>query len=95
MDATTTEGRIAIVETIVTQEYAEHISYLAYRWKDEGKYESFADYEKSMKMNLPHGVELIKGSKRPFGCILRIPNIPYDVQVFVKGNSVGWKSVNR
>jgi hypothetical protein len=43
-----------------------HMSYLHMRWQDEGEYEDFREYRKSMRANLPPGSSLARMTQSPF-----------------------------
>lgn len=49
------------------------MEYLAGRWQDEREYEDIADYAKPLqKLAKAAGVEIVKMTKRPFGCIFTV-----------------------
>jgi len=67
---------------------------LFFRWRDEKKYEDWADYETAIRgavcAAVPEGAEVVKVSKRPFGATLAVPRHPYLLRIRVtpKGTQV-------
>jgi len=56
------------------------------RWQDEKEYEDWADYEKVMKKLINH--TFVKGTKRPFGFIIKIGESKASFFVKLKGKQV-------
>lgn len=76
----TTERKIhrRAMEIWNDEKVGDRIAYLGSRWEDEHEFEDFTDYEKDMKKAIElHGVEFLKGVKRPFGLCFRIKEGPY------------------
>ncbi len=76
---------------------ANLLSQLYFRWQDEREYEDFAEYAQAMEQNVlavsPAGTVFIKGTKRPFGCVIQVTGFPYKSAIFVIGKGIGWKPV--
>lgn len=63
------------------------------RWRDECKYEDFAEYITVIKQQFKvEGGEILKVTKSPFGVQLKMENFPFTVAVWVKSNGYGWSS---
>ena len=53
----------------------DNIISLSKRWGDEKGFEDWKNYEKIMMRTLSgHDVEFLKGTKRPFGFVIRVGN---------------------
>lgn len=85
------KARSKVIDTIITPEVTQTVINLYDRWQDESQLEDFKDYEKVMKDTF--GNQFLKGTKKPFGCQLKIEGFPYTVQIYVNSKAVGWKSV--
>ena len=87
------------MKTIMDKETTDFLDSLSFRWECEKEYEDFKDYisimEKTILPKCPVGTKFVKGSKRPFGCTLDIPEFPHNVQISVNAKSIGYKLVRR
>lgn len=62
-------------------------SYLYERWRDEKKYEDFAEYKTAMEKNLE--CKILKMTKRPFKVIF-IPKEGFKAELLIKGRNILW-----
>lgn len=69
---------------------------LAGRWENEKEYEDFKGYIEVMSREFAETCKqlgitatFIKGTKRPFGCIIKIEGFPYSAAISIKG----WKQI--
>ena len=74
--------------------HTEYFLNLAYRWKDEKKYEDIKDYQKVIVPKLPLGWTLIKMTTKPFGFQFKIASLPLNMYVVIIGlRNYGWKRI--
>ena len=59
------------------------------RWQDEKDYEDFKEYADVMRKKV--GEQFVRGTKRPFGFVMRIEN--RNIQVYINRTSFGFKVV--
>jgi len=70
------QDKIEAIKSIATQIYRQYpidtLGNLYGRWQDEKEFEDFAEYEKVMKKGVGEGCQFVKGTKRPFGFVVKI-----------------------
>lgn len=61
-------------------------TYLWSRWQDEHEYEDIAEYAKPLApIAAKAGVEIVKMTKRPFGCHFRVGAKVFTIKVTARG----------
>lgn len=64
---------------------------LKFRWADECRYENFEDYasvmKKSIEKEIGKEIELVKGTKRPFGIVFKLNGETFHLTINARGNS--------
>lgn len=55
------------------------------RWRDESKYEDFADYEKAMRKQFAGRLKVTKATKRPFGFIFQAGSFAIQTRWAIQG----------
>ncbi len=68
---------------IINDVHGNFLFSLYERWQDEKEYEDFSDYAEVFKKKVP---ETIKGTKKPFGFMIKCDNGTLHVIVKRKGN---------
>lgn len=68
------------------EDNCQYLSYLAYRWKDEGQFEDFKTYIKAMCDRTPPSLKFIELKKRPFQVIVSDGTRDYFMKI--KGNQI-------
>lgn len=84
--------------TAVFDKMSNIIAQLYDRWMDEKEYEDFNEYSKCMERILKEtcpDVKFIKATKRPFGCQVQIPGMPYQTQLQLANGYLGWAQVKK
>ena len=65
------------------------------RWLDEGEHENWDDYVKAIRDAVTKaGGKMLKAKKRPFGCVVSIPGLPYDVAFTQTATKSKWEAVS-
>lgn len=73
----------------------DRIEYLAARWQDEHEYENIAEYGEALKdMLAKHGAAVVRMSRRPFGVVFSLPDVPVHYLYYVKAGNVGIRSAS-
>lgn len=77
-----------VVANLISNDlFADSLLSLMDRWRSENKYEDWKYYENEMKKLVEDkNLSFVKGTKRPFGCIVSNGVIKFKVFIKLRGN---------